>query len=218
MDNSRVGKEDNTMTNHISAPVDQTAPTSPRLIRHLRRHALKHHARPVSWLTAQRIASSQGAAVAREATKLGVTVDALIAGLPQIRVETDETLPVSGLTVWDRVQHAWIIRLRTADTPARRHFTLLHEFKHILDHHASAHLYDPRYLSGHAQSEMAADAFASAALMPARLMRRLVLNEKCDEEELANRLQISPDRIALRLSDLNLQTEGSPSTKGEDAS
>lgn len=193
------------MTYQIGELTEQAPRVPSGLIRRLRNLAREHRARPVSWVAAQRIAARQGALVAREAAIRNITVDVLVASLPQVRVETDRDLPASGLAVWNRDERTWIIRLNAKDAPERQRFTLLHEFKHILDHNTSVHLYDPRYLSGHAQAEMAADGFASAALMPARVVRRLVKRDRCDVVELARRLRVSRDRAALRLSDLNLQ-------------
>lgn len=180
-------------------------PVSAAFVRHLRHIADKHRTNPVSWLTAQRIATRQGAATAREAARRGISPVALIGALARVTVEMDDALPVSGLAVWAKDKASWLIRLRPADSSERQRFTVLHEFKHIVDHPASAHLYDPRYLSGQAQAEMAADAFAAAALMPARTVRQLLTREHCTSVEAALRLGVTHDRLALRLSDLNLQ-------------
>lgn len=185
---------------------EYTARVPRGLVRRLRTLGNRHRTRPVSWLTAQRIAARQGAMVAREATRLDVSVISLVANLPGIAVERDDTLPVSGLTIWNRQHQTWIIRLRATDSPSRQRFTLLHEFKHVVDHNSGVHLYDPRYLNGQFQMEMAADIFASTALMPTRLMQRLVKHEHYDAAEIARALRVSRDRVGLRLSDLNLQS------------
>ena len=188
---------------------------SPTLVAQLRRLArARARQRPISWLAAQRIATKQGAMLARVANEAGIRPEDLVAGLPRIQVKLDSKLPVSGITFWDRDRGCWTIRVRASDDAARRRFTILHEFKHALDHPFSAVLYDPRYLQGAAQAEMAADAFANTTLMPSQLVRRLVQVDGLSIGRLARRLHVSCDRAALRLSDLNL-SEPITSPKGE---
>jgi len=54
-----------------------------------------------------------------------------ITDLPRIRI-VREQLPVSGMSHWNGQE--WIICLNRDDPEVRQRFTLLHEFKHIIDH------------------------------------------------------------------------------------
>lgn len=56
---------------------------------------------------------------------------AVIAGLPRIRIQYCD-LPTSGKSYWDG--HNWVIALTAAEPATRQRFTLLHEYKHIIDH------------------------------------------------------------------------------------
>ena len=54
-----------------------------------------------------------------------------LADMPRIRVAY-ERLPVSGMSYWTGTH--WVLAISSTDSPARQRFTLLHEFKHIIDH------------------------------------------------------------------------------------
>lgn len=92
-----------------------------------------------------------------------------IASLPRIRV-VYEPLAVSGMSHWSGRE--WVITLNSEDSWARQRFTLLHEFKHIVDHGSTKRLYSG---SGRAtaaeQAERAADYFAGCALIPKRQLK-----------------------------------------------
>src|SRR3954464_10524333 len=61
-----------------------------------------------------------------------------IATLPRIRVVRRE-LPTSGMSYWDG--RTWVIALNASEPSTRQRFTLLHEYKHIIDHGAADRLY-----------------------------------------------------------------------------
>src|SRR4028119_2109294 len=65
----------------------------------------------------------------------------VIAGLPRIRIRREE-LPTSGMSFWDG--HSWVIVLNASEPRTRQRFTLLHEYKHIVDHGATDRLYPDR--------------------------------------------------------------------------
>lgn len=52
--------------------------------------------------------------------------------IPCIAVEQIDIIPVAGTAFWGRGH--WSIHLRAADTADAQRFTVLHEFKHIIDH------------------------------------------------------------------------------------
>jgi len=64
----------------------------------------------------------------------------IISELPRIKVVT-EPIPTSGLSFWDGQQ--WIISLNRLEPWTRQRFTLLHEYKHIVDHGHVADLAEP---------------------------------------------------------------------------
>lgn len=94
----------------------------------------------------------------------------IVTELPRMRIEHRD-LPTSGLSFWDG--QAWVIYLNAAEATTRQRFTLLHEFKHVIDHGRSGHLYSSSHRhTADEQAEQAADYFAGCVLMPKRLFKR----------------------------------------------
>ena len=54
----------------------------------------------------------------------------IVTELPRVRIELRD-LPTSGLSFWDG--QAWVIYLNATEVTTRQRFTLLHEFKHVID-------------------------------------------------------------------------------------
>lgn len=81
-----------------------------------------------------------------------------------------EDLPVSGTSHWNGTH--WIITLNKREASVRQRFTLMHEFKHIIDHGRAELLYtgDRRYTAAE-QAELVADYFAACVLMPKRALK-----------------------------------------------
>jgi len=126
----------------------------------------------------------------------------LVTGLPRIRVEY-RRLPTSGLSYWNGRE--WVIGINLSEPETRQRFTLLHEFKHIIDHGRTHHLYgsNPRL------AERAADYFAGCTLMPKRLVKSAWGNGIQRPEDLAQTFDVSEPAIRIRLAQLRL-TEPEP--------
>ena len=158
--------------------------------------------RTVTFTEALRIAELQAA---RLRSLLNVTDDSLpeeaIAGLPRIRI-VRRVLPSSGMSYWDG--QTWVIALNARDPDTRQHFTLLHEYKHILDHGHADRLYGTRTGSIDQQAENAADYFAGCALMPKRLVKCAWGNGIQTPEALADLFDVSPRAVQVRLAQLGL--------------
>lgn len=135
----------------------------------------------------------------RQASKLlelldctdGSVRDDRVASMPRLRI-VRETLPTSGLSYWTGTE--WIIALNSGDSPARQRFTLLHEFKHIIDHPHARALYRNQW-----QAERAADYFAGCALIPKRELKRVFCGITQDIEQLATHFGVSREAIRVRL-------------------
>ena len=56
----------------------------------------------------------------------------IVSELPRIRIVRERCLPVSGSAHWNG-RH-WIVTLSADEHPCRQRFSLMHEFKHVLDH------------------------------------------------------------------------------------
>ena len=129
--------------------------------------------------------------------------DEIITDLPRIRIEREYWLPVSGAAHWNG--HYWIISLSGSEHRLRQRFSMMHEFKHVLDHTTKDFLYHDRPGStAHEQAERVADYFAACLLMPKRVVKRLWCQGHQDLADLANRLRVSPAAVRYRLDQLGL--------------
>src|SRR3954463_12742362 len=66
----------------------------------------------------------------------------IVSELPRIRVVREDGLPVSGAAYWNG--RYWIIALNRSEPTFRQRFSLMHEFKHVLDHTTKHFLYRDR--------------------------------------------------------------------------
>ena len=132
----------------------------------------------------------------------------VITDLPRIRLERERGLPVSGSAHWNG--RYWIITVSADDHPLRQRFSLMHEFKHIIDHTTKDFLYRDRpSMSAHEQAERVADYFAACLLMPKRVVKRLWGEGHQNIMGLSETLQVSPAALRFRLDQLGL-TERQP--------
>lgn len=135
----------------------------------------------------------------------GVTT-ANIGALPRIRVSYDK-LPVSGLSHWNGRE--WVIALNGTDTEVRQRFTLLHEFKHIIDRGATSRLYRDicRYgttITAYQQAERLADYFAACVLIPKRELKRAWVSGLQRVDQLAEHFGVSQAAMEIRLKETGL--------------
>lgn len=109
---------------------------------------------------------------------------------------------------------AKLVVLATSRVPARQRYTLAHELGHLLsgddqDVHLDRDIYDKAQARD--PSEMRANSFASAFLMPADTLRVAVGADGLTETgfaALACDLRVSPSALAIRLSQLRLIDAG----------
>jgi len=136
-----------------------------------------------------------------------------IAGLPRITV-IRENLPVSGTSHWNGRE--WVIAIAGADSLVRQRFTMLHEFKHIVDHGQAGLLYrGGRTKTGQQQAELAADYFAGCALVPKRQLKSEWGNGIQRVPDLAAHFGVSEQAIGVRLSQtgLNVIADSEPNPR-----
>ncbi len=126
----------------------------------------------------------------------------LLGTQPRLEVAYED-LPVSGTSHWNG--QCWIIALNRHETLTRQRFTLLHEFKHIVDHGQVSPLYagDRRHSSSE-QAELAADYFAGCALVPKRQLKAAWGRGLQRPEVLADHFGVSVAAIEVRLSQTGL--------------
>jgi Zn-dependent peptidase ImmA (M78 family) len=137
-----------------------------------------------------------------------------IADLPRVRI-VHEHLPVSGMSHWNGQE--WIICLNAEDPEVRQRFTLLHEFKHIIDHGHAQQLYTgtptSRSRTGatpHEQAERAADFFAGCALVPRTALKHAWGDGLQTPATLAEHFSVSEAAIHVRLDQTGLSRERDP--------
>lgn len=146
------------------SPSDEATPS---VLADLRTMAPTGH---LSWPQALRLAEAQANRLLELSHVAEAPVpDELIRRLPRIQVRLS-SLPTSGVTYWDG-EH-WLIGINRDEPRTRRRFTLVHEYKHIVDHGRTHRLYSgDRFHGNLQQAERAADFFGGCVLMPRRLVR-----------------------------------------------
>lgn len=130
----------------------------------------------------------------------------IISELPRIRIVREAGLPVSGAAHWNG--HYWVITVNADEPVFRQRFSVMHEFKHILDHTTRNFLYHDRpFQTADQQAERVADYFAACLLMPKRVVKRLWCQGNQNMVELAKMLFVSPRALSYRLDQLGLVEE-----------
>ncbi len=151
---------------------------------------------------ALRVAELQAATLRRLCDMTaGPVSDDLITDLPRIRV-VYRRLPTSGLSYWDG--KTWVIALNSSEPLTRQRFTLLHEFKHVMDHGRTDRLYGTAQATAELRAEQACDYFAGCVLMPKQLMKRAWGNGIQQPQALAEHFDVSPRAAEVRLAQLGL--------------
>jgi Zn-dependent peptidase ImmA (M78 family) len=122
----------------------------------------------------------------------------IVTELPRVRVEQSYDLPASGSAHWDG--GCWVLTVNAAEFSLRQRFSVMHEFKLVLDH-PTRHLIH----SSDRMSEKVADFFAACVLMPKAWVKTAFYNERVQSvEALAEMFQVSPKAMSFRLSQLGL--------------
>lgn len=160
--------------------------------------------RPLTQLEALRIAELQAD---RLLTLAGLTEPpvphSLIENLPKIEVRRMRPWPVSGCTDW--AKSTWVIVLNAAEPPVRQRFSLMHEFKHILDHRFVDVVYpDLPRLTSQQRAEAVCDYFAGCLLVPKKWLRQAWTGGMQTEPDLARHFHVSREAIHTRLSQTGL--------------
>lgn len=137
-----------------------------------------------------------------------------IKGLPRIAVHHDELQFASGMSHWTGQQ--WVITIKKDDPLFRQRFTLLHEFKHIVDHGSARLLYCGNGAhTADEQAERVADYFAGCALVGRRELKSAWGQGIQRAEDLAAHFGVSIQAIRVRLSQtgLNLIADRAPTPR-----
>jgi Zn-dependent peptidase ImmA (M78 family) len=127
----------------------------------------------------------------------------IISELPRVRVVRDGALAVSGSAHWNG--RYWIITVNGDEPVFRQRFSVMHEFKHVVDHTTRHLIYHDRPGStANDQAERVADYFAACVLMPRRVVKSLWCSGSQDVSGLARRMKVSPAALRYRLDAIGL--------------
>lgn len=131
----------------------------------------------------------------------GTVTEDVIAELPRLRV-VHRRLPTSGMSYWDG--QAWVIAVNSAEPLTRQRFTLLHEFKHVMDHGQTERLYGGAGSLAEQRAEQVCDYFAGCVLMPKLLVKRAWGSGLQSAKDLAGHFDVSERAVEVRLAQLGL--------------
>jgi hypothetical protein len=130
----------------------------------------------------------------------------IVTDQPRITVEHDPALPAhaaSGCSDWDSRRRTWVISLNPTEPRRRRRFTVLHEYKHILDHPHPG-IRPSRYTYQRPVAEIVADYFAGCVLVPKRLLAAAYYDGIQSRRDLAQLFDVSQEAVAVRLLQIGL--------------
>jgi Zn-dependent peptidase ImmA (M78 family) len=133
----------------------------------------------------------------------------IVSELPKVEVAYVGDMPISGSTHWEHGR--WIIRLNEHDHPTRQRFSMMHEYKHVLDHPFGEYIAE-RVLSGvfedhTALAERVANYFAGCVLMPKSWLKTAFFSQTQDVTVLARMFNVSPKAMHFRLNELGLTSK-----------
>lgn len=130
------------------------------------------------------------------------SLEARLAALPRIRI-IHQPLLVPSTSRWNG--RSWVICLNRSQPSTRQRFALLHEFKHIIDHGHTHHLYTgDAQTSPTQQAERAADHFASHTLIPPADLQRAWTSGLRHPNALAKHFQAPTATVLVRLAQSHL--------------
>ena len=127
----------------------------------------------------------------------------LVTELPFLAVTYRSGFPTSGMAT--QTETGWVIVLRAEEAKVRQRFSLIHEFKHVLDDPFIEWMYPTRNAySPEDRAERICDYFAACVLMPRRWIKRDWGNGIQDLDRLARRYNVSRVAMGVRLAELKL--------------
>jgi Zn-dependent peptidase ImmA (M78 family) len=126
-----------------------------------------------------------------------------ISNLPRLQIERMTPAPMSGATQWSHGR--WLIIVNGAEPAARQRFSLVHEFKHILDNPFIHTLYPPvGSMSSAERAEQICDYFAGCVLVPRTRLKQAWISGVQDIRRLAHLFAVSNQAMQVRLLQVGL--------------
>jgi len=139
----------------------------------------------------------------------------IVTDQPRITVEHDSrliALALSGCSDWDIRRRTWVISLNPVEPRRRRRFTMLHEYKHIIDY-PSPGIRPSRYAYQRPAAEIVTDYFAGCVLMPKRLVAAAYYDGIQRPADLAQLFDVSKEAVQVRLAQIALAEPLSPNRR-----
>lgn len=128
--------------------------------------------------------------------------EGIVSELPFMEVRRVTPSLVAGAAHFSRGR--WLIVINGADTPGRQRFTLMHEFKHVIDD-PYPDLYRQSFgLSAGEIAERACDVFSASVLMPQAWVQEACAQRGSDLRGLAARFNVSLQAMQYRITSLGL--------------
>jgi Zn-dependent peptidase ImmA (M78 family) len=161
--------------------------------------------RGLSPAEAKLIAERQAAILLSHAAVGKPAVDeSIVTDLPFLAVTHRPGFPTSGMAT--QTDSGWVIVLRAEEAKVRQRFSLIHEFKHVLDDPFIEWLYPTKNgYSPEDRAERTCDYFAACVLMPRMWIKRDWASGGIqDIARLARRYRVSQVAMAVRLAELHL--------------
>ncbi len=160
--------------------------------------------RPLSHIESLRVAELQAMKLlALSGVEDAPVPDTIITDLPRIQVERIIPSPVSGAAQWSKGR--WLILLNGAEPKVRQRFSLIHEFKHVLDNPFVNVLYPSAgAMSEHARAEQVCDYFSGCVLMPRPCLKKAWTSGTQDPVRLAQQFDVSRAAMRVRLLQIGL--------------
>jgi hypothetical protein len=186
------------MTSTITKPTTQTTGLLQRMRELVPRRGL-------SPAEARHIAEHQAALLlAHTGIDKPAVPESIVTDLPFLAVTHRPGFPTSGMAT--QTDSGWVIVLRAEEAKVRQRFSLIHEFKHILDDTYIEWMYPTRNgYSPEDRAERICDYFAACVLMPRMWVKRDWAGGGIqDVARLARRYRVSQVAMAVRLSELRL--------------
>jgi Zn-dependent peptidase ImmA (M78 family) len=119
----------------------------------------------------------------------------------------------SGSSCWDNQRKAWVISVNPDEPRTRQRFTLMHEYKHIVDHyHPGLGGRLPATVYGLDPVEYVAEYFAGCVLMPKRWIKAAYYDGIQGVADLAELFDVSVRAMEVRLSQLGIVARNDVST------
>lgn len=132
----------------------------------------------------------------------------IVSTLPRIVIRASAQLQqhgASGASGWSKRLRCWFILVNPEEPPTRQRFTVLHEYKHIIDHyHPGLARPLPATVYGLRPAEYVAEFFAGCVLMPRRWLKAAYGDGIQRIADLAELFDVSPRAMEVRLSQLGL--------------